>query len=77
MPSIEIYYMSLSPFCRAVEMVANMASVSLNKHHLKLLEKEHMKEDSIPKYHEINDEPLKNFKKFIQEMMAKKTTTKV
>lgn len=47
MPTVEIYYMSLSPPCRAVEMVANMAGVSLNKHLINLVEREHLKEDYL------------------------------
>lgn len=47
MPSIDFYYMAESPPCRAVEMVATMAGVSLNKHSVNLFAKEHLKEEFV------------------------------
>lgn len=42
--SIEFYYMSESPPCRTVEMVAGIAGVKLNLHHINLAEGEHLTE---------------------------------
>lgn len=47
MPTVEFYYMPESPPCRTVEMVANMAGVTLNKHYINLFTKEHLKDDYI------------------------------
>uniref|UniRef100_A0A6G1SG98 Glutathione S-transferase 1, isoform C n=1 Tax=Aceria tosichella TaxID=561515 RepID=A0A6G1SG98_9ACAR len=45
--SIEFYYMPESPPCRAVEMVASLVGVSLNKHYINLFTKEHLKDDYV------------------------------
>lgn len=47
MSAIEFYYMPESPPCRAVEMVANMIGINLNKHYVNLFLKEQMKEDFV------------------------------
>lgn len=47
MAPIDFYYMPGSPPCRAVEMVANMVGVKLNKHHINLFKGEHLKEDFV------------------------------
>lgn len=47
MASIDFYYMPESPPCRAVEMVAEMVGVKLNKHYVNLFTQEHLKEDYL------------------------------
>lgn len=47
MPSIDFYYMSESPPCRTIEMVASLAGVKLNKHPINLLKKEHLEDDYL------------------------------
>lgn len=47
MPYIDFHYMAESPPCRVVEMVASLAGVSLNKHKINLLNKDHLKEDYL------------------------------
>lgn len=42
MNSIKFFYMPESPPCRAVEMVANMVGVKLEKHYLNLSKQEHL-----------------------------------
>lgn len=42
---VDFYFMAESPPCRAVEMVAKAAGVTLNKKPLNLFTKEHLKED--------------------------------
>ena len=44
MPTVEFYYMPESPPCRAVQMVANLVGVTLNKHYINLFTKEHLQE---------------------------------
>lgn len=45
--TIEFYFTPNSPPCRAVEMVANMVGVKLNKHHVNLMAKEHLNEENL------------------------------
>lgn len=45
--TIDFYYMPESPPCRAVEMVARLVGVNLNKQYINLFTREHLKEDFI------------------------------
>lgn len=45
--TIDFYFMAESPPCRAVEMVAKMIGVTLNKHSINLFTKEHLKDDYL------------------------------
>lgn len=47
MPPIDFYYIKFSPFCRTVEMVANLAGVTLNKHVVDLMARDHLKDDYL------------------------------
>lgn len=47
MPSVEFYHIPESPPCRIVEMAANVAGVTLNKHYINLFTKDHLKEDYV------------------------------
>jgi len=44
---VDFYFMPESPPSRAVEMVARVAGVQLNKHYINLMKKENMKEEFI------------------------------
>lgn len=45
MPAVDFYYMPESPPCRTVEMVAEMAGVTLNKHYINLFTKENLSDE--------------------------------
>lgn len=47
MPEIDFYFMAESPYCRTVELVANLAGVSLKKHPINLFKKEQLNEDYV------------------------------
>ena len=47
MPPIKFFYMPESPPCRAVEMVANIVGVKLDKQYVNLFKKDHLKDDYV------------------------------
>lgn len=47
MNAVEFYFMPESPPCRAVEMVANMVGVVLNKHYVDLFSGDQMKDEYV------------------------------
>ena len=47
MPTIKFYYMPESPPCRTVEMVAGLVGVTLDKHRINLMAKEHLSEENL------------------------------
>lgn len=47
MSKVDFYYMPESPPCRAVEMVASLVGVELEKHYVNLFTKEHLKEEYL------------------------------
>uniref|UniRef100_A0A6G1SCC0 Glutathione S-transferase 1, isoform D n=1 Tax=Aceria tosichella TaxID=561515 RepID=A0A6G1SCC0_9ACAR len=49
-PPVQFYYMPESAACRAVELVAGMVGVKLDKHHVNLMAGDHLKEDYVKLY---------------------------
>lgn len=47
MSKVQFYYMPESPPCRAVEMVASLVNVELEKHYINLFTKDHLKEEYL------------------------------